>query len=73
MGDSEKVSITLDRELLAEARRYGGGNLSGWIGAAVHDRVLLERAREFLADEETELGPIPQELRDEVRRKWASR
>ncbi|MBA3371664.1 MAG: hypothetical protein H0T96_09485, partial [Thermoleophilaceae bacterium] len=43
MAATEKVSISLDRELLEQARRYADDNLSGWIGEAVRERVLLER------------------------------
>jgi hypothetical protein len=38
--------------------------------AAQSDAELVARGRQFMAELERELGPVPRELRDEVRRKW---
>ena len=66
-----KVSVTLDEELLAEARRLApAGNLSGLVSEALAQRVKLERARAFLADETDALGPLPEDLREQVRAQW---
>lgn len=70
MATTDKLSISLDRQLLAEARTYAGGNLSRWIGEAVEQRVLLERGRELLRELEAERGPSDQALLDDIRARW---
>jgi post-segregation antitoxin (ccd killing protein) len=66
-----KISVTVDEELLAEARRLApGGNLSGLVNEALELRVKLGRAREFLEQEKRELGPLPADLRERVRAQW---
>ena len=66
-----KVSVTVDEDLLAEARSLApGGNLSGLVNQALAHQVRLERARTFLDEEARALGPLPASLRDEVRRQW---
>lgn len=70
MAATEKVSISLDRELLEQARRYAEDNLSGWIGEAVRERVLLERGREFIRERERERGPLDDGLLEEIRGRW---
>lgn len=70
MPVTEKVSITLDRELLEQARRYADDNLSAWIGEAVRERILLERGREYLRECEQERGPVDEGLLEEVRQQW---
>lgn len=70
MAITEKVSITLERELLEEARRYASENLSGWIGEAVRERIFLERGREWIRERERERGPLDSELLEDIRRRW---
>lgn len=70
MSATEKVSITIDRGLLEEARRHADGNLSGWISDAVRQRLRLEEGREFLDRLDREEGPIPEEIREDVHRRW---
>lgn len=66
-----KISVTVDEELLAEARRVAPeGNLSGLVNQALVHQMKLERARAFLEEEARELGPLPASLRTEVRRQW---
>lgn len=66
-----KVSVTVDAEILAEARALAQGNLSALVGEALVDRVRLERLRQLLDDDERELGPIPEQIVDHVDREWA--
>lgn len=66
-----KISVTVDAELLAEARRLApAGNLSALVGQALAQRVKVARAATFLAEAADERGPIPARLRDDVRRQW---
>lgn len=69
MGAS-KVSITVDEEMLAEAKRYAGSNLSSWMNDALTQKVKLERARAFLAEERSSKGDIPRHLIEEVGSNW---
>lgn len=67
---SVKVSLSVDEELLVEARQYAGDNLSAWVNEAMGDRVRLERARRFLEEEAAERGPLPPDLVAEVGAAW---
>jgi hypothetical protein len=67
-----KVSVTIRRELLAEARALAGGNLSAFVSDAVEDRVLLERARRAVASYEAEHGTLPEELVEQALARWPS-
>ena len=66
MAATEKISITLDRALLTEARQHASGNLSGWIAEAVRERLALERARAFLREREEERGRLPAKMLEEM-------
>lgn len=61
---TKKVSVTLDRDLLAEARyRTGGrGMLSAYINDALRGKILSERQAEYLESLDVEFGPIPVEI-----------
>jgi len=67
-----KVSISLDEQLLAEARRLApDGNLSAYIAKALLKESKLEAAREWLAEREAEDGPVPPEITERVEKQWA--
>ncbi|MDQ2847353.1 MAG: CopG family transcriptional regulator [Actinomycetota bacterium] len=69
--NTEKVSLSLDSELLAEARRRSEGySLSAYVNNGLHRQVLVDRQREFLADWESEYGPIPEEALAEMTALW---
>jgi post-segregation antitoxin (ccd killing protein) len=65
---TSKVSITLETEVLEDARLQAGGNLSAFINEAVKKQLRKEFARQLLADRERELGPIPEKYEE-----WAKR
>ena len=66
-----KVSVTIDDEILAEARGLApGGNLSALVNDALSERVRRERLRSLLAEETAAEGPIPAALADHVTRQW---
>ena len=67
----EKVSVSLDAEVLAEARLLAGpGGLSQLVGEALARQVKLERLGALLEDDAREFGPVPEELREAVRAEW---
>lgn len=71
---TEKVSLSLDEELLAEAREaVGPRGLSGYVNRALHHQLQHDRIAGFLEELETVHGPIDPQTMDEVRRAWPAR
>jgi len=60
---TEKVSLSVDSELLAEARQRS-------VVYSLRRQVLVDRQREFLADWESEFGAIPGEALVEMTALW---
>jgi Arc/MetJ family transcription regulator len=68
---TEKVSLTLEEELLAEAREtVGTRGLSSYVNRALRSQLQHDRLAGLLADLEKEKGPIEPEVMEEVRRAW---
>jgi hypothetical protein len=68
---TEKVSLTLDRAVLKEARgRVGRRGLSSYVDEALRLKLQQDRLRTLLSELEAAHGPIPQRIRSEVRREW---
>lgn len=68
---TEKVSITLDSDLLAEAREVAGSRaLSGYLNRALRQQLRHDRLNVLLAELEREHGPIAEEVIEEVRAAW---
>jgi Arc/MetJ family transcription regulator len=68
---TEKVSLTLEEELLAEARALTGGRgLSGYVNRALRHQLRHNRLAGLLADFEQEKGAVEPEVMEEVRRAW---
>lgn len=68
---TEKVSLTLEEELLSEARKIvGTRGLSSYINRALRHQLQRERLAGLLAELEREKGPIEPEVMEEVRRAW---
>lgn len=66
-----KVSLSIDKEVLAEARaRAGRRELSSYVNEALRRQLQRDRLTELLADMEAESGPIPDEMIEEARRLW---
>ena len=66
-----KVSVTIDDEILAEARGLApDGNLSALVNDALSERVRRERLRTLLTEEAATAGPIPTALTDHVATQW---
>lgn len=68
---AEKVSLTLDEELVTEAReRVGARGLSGYVNRALRRQLQHDRIAGLLAELEQEHGPIEPGIMEEVRRAW---
>jgi Arc/MetJ family transcription regulator len=66
-----KVSLSLDEEVLAEARaRVGRRGLSSYVNEAVRRQLQHDRLGELLAEMDAEAGPVPEDLMMEARRAW---
>jgi hypothetical protein len=68
---TEKVSLTLEEELLAEAREVvGARGLSGYVNRALRYQLQHDRLAALLAEYEKEAGPIDPKIMEEVRQEW---
>ena len=66
-----KVSVSVDAELLAEARELAGRRgLSALINDALRVRLQHARVSRLLDEMDTEFGPVPEEIEKEVHREW---
>ena len=68
---TEKVSLTLEKELLSEARAVAGGRaLSRYLNRALRNQLQHDRISGLLAELEREQGPIDPLVMAEVRDEW---
>lgn len=68
---SEKVSLTLDEELVAEARgRVGVRGFSSYVNQALRQQLQHDRLRKLLDEMDEEFGPVDPQVLEEVRREW---
>jgi Arc/MetJ family transcription regulator len=66
-----KVSLSIEEEVLAEAReRAGRRELSSYVNDAVRRQVQRDRIADLLAAMDAESGPIPDEVMEEARQLW---
>jgi len=66
-----KVSLSLDDDLVAAARRRAGGRgLSGYVNEALRRRLQRDRLSELLEQMDATAGPIDPTVLEEVRRAW---
>src|SRR3970282_2545854 len=64
----EKVSLSLDADLVARPRRVPGHRgLSALVNDAIRIKLQYERLRVVLAEMDAELGPIPAKELDRAR------
>lgn len=67
----EKVSLSLDPELVAEARELAGRRgLSSLVNDALRLRLQHVRITRLLDDMDSEFGPVPADVAEEVAREW---
>jgi hypothetical protein len=68
---TEKVSLSLDEEAVAEAREaVGARGLSGYVNRALRHQLQRDRIGALLDELEQEYGPIEPSVMEEVRREW---
>lgn len=68
---TEKVSVTLDEDLVSEARTaVGGGGLSSYINRALRHQLQHDRLTGLLKELDLEHGPIASRVLEEVRQAW---
>jgi len=68
---TEKVSLTLETDLLAEARVVAGGRaLWRYFNRALRNQLQHDRITGLLAEIERQQGPIDPRVMAEVREKW---
>jgi hypothetical protein len=67
----EKVSLSLDREIVDKARRIAGPRgLSALVNDALRLRLQQERLRALLAEMDAEFGPVRPEDMEKARKTW---
>ncbi|MGH9076134.1 MAG: hypothetical protein ACRDY0_01540 [Acidimicrobiales bacterium] len=67
----EKVSVSLDTEVLMDARqRVGGRGLSAYVNDAVGRQLRRDALYDLLVQMRETNGPVPDEQMEEVRRLW---
>jgi hypothetical protein len=70
----EKVSLSLDAELVAQARQVAGHRgLSALVNDALRIKLQHERLRALLAEMTAEFGPVPAQELDRARAAWPDR
>ena len=68
---TEKVSLSLEEELLVEAREVvGTRGLSGYVNRALRRQLQHDRVAGLLMELEREHGPVDPKVTEEVRREW---
>jgi len=70
---SQKRSISFDESVLNEAEERlagSGGSLSAFVNAAVLRELRLARGLELLAEDNTDLGEVPADVRSQVAAEW---
>ena len=68
---ASKVSLSIDEEVLAEARdRAGRRELSSYVTDALRRQLQHDRLGELLADMDATEGPVPDEMMKEARKLW---
>jgi len=68
---TEKVSLTLDEDLVEAARATAGRRgLSGYVNEALGRQLQRDRIVRFLDEAERKVGPIDTGVMEEVRRAW---
>jgi len=67
----EKVSLTLEEELVTEAREVAGTRgLSSYVNRALRHQLQRDRLAGLLSELETEHGPVDPQVMEEVGQAW---
>lgn len=68
-----KVSLSIDEDVLVEARsRAGRRELSSYVNDALRRQLQRDRLAELLAEMEADSGPIPDDVMEQARQPWRS-
>ena len=66
-----KVSVTLDEDLVAEIKtEVGERGFSAYLNDSIKRRRQHDRLRRLLRELDEEYGPVPDEIRQQVKREW---
>jgi hypothetical protein len=66
-----KVSLSLDKDLVDQARALAGARgLSALVNEALRIQLQHERIRRLLDEMDEEYGPVPEQVMEEVRQEW---
>lgn len=66
-----KVSLSIDEDVLAEARaRAGGRELSSYVNEALRHRLQHDRLGDLLLEMDAESGPVADDVMEEARKGW---
>lgn len=66
-----KVSLSIDSDVLAEAREVAGRReLSAYVNEAVRRQLQRDRLLALLAEMDLDSGPIPDDVMKEARAPW---
>jgi len=67
----EKVSLSLDSDLVTKARQVAGHRgLSALVNDALRIKLQHERLRALLLEMDAEYGPVPAEELERARKTW---
>lgn len=68
---ASKVSLSIDEDVLAEARaRAGRRELSSYVNEALRRQLQRDRLADLLAEMDNESGPVPDDVMEEARQLW---
>jgi hypothetical protein len=68
---NEKVSLSLEKVLLSEAREVvGARGLSSYVNRALRNQLQHDRLTGLLVELEREVGPVEPQVMEEVRQAW---
>jgi Arc/MetJ-type ribon-helix-helix transcriptional regulator len=70
-SDFAKVSVSLPSGLVDRIRhKVGARGLSAYVAQTLEAEERREALRDWLAEQDTDHGPIPADVMEEVRRQW---
>lgn len=74
MSPKEKVSLSLDSDLISEVRRrVGKRELSSFLNEALARRLQADAITQYLEESDKRLGPVPSRVAVAVDRMYARR
>jgi len=72
-SDYAKVSVSLPAPLVERIKKkVGSRGVSRYVAEALEHEERRQALRDWLADQDQEYGPVPDDVMKEVRRQWLS-